>query len=82
MTLRERARGIFELGRAHVVGGRVDEVAREQDAFGNAGEVGAVDAGQFEPQLFVVLAIAREAIGPEREGERRKPASCGALAKR
>ena len=32
----ERARGIFELGRAHVVRRRVDQVAREADALDDA----------------------------------------------
>ena len=42
--LAERAGGGFELGRAHVVGRRVDQVARKRDALGDAGEIAAVDA--------------------------------------
>ena len=50
MPRRQRAGGALELGRAHVVGRRVDQVAGEPDRLGDAGEVGAVDAGrQFEP---------------------------------
>ncbi len=70
----ERARGLLELARAHVVGRRVDEIARQADPLDDAGEVVAVDvAGQLELQLLLILlAIAREAIAAEREGERRQ----------
>ena len=44
MLLGERAGGVFQLGRAHVVGRRVDEIARQRHAFDDAGEVVAVDA--------------------------------------
>ena len=45
------------------------------DALGDAGEVVAVDAvGQHQPDVLVLgLAVAREAIGAEREGERGEP---------
>jgi hypothetical protein len=74
VALRESAGGCFEFGRAHVVRRRVDEIAGEADALEDAGEVLAVDvAGQFEPELLVVLlAVACESVGAERKGERRK----------
>ena len=74
VAMRERARGLFELRRTHVVRRRVDEIARQADAFDDAGEVVAIDvAGQFQLQLFRVLfAVAGEAVGAEREGERRE----------
>ncbi len=74
---RERARGVFELGRAHVVGRRVDEVAGKADALRDAGQVVAIDvARQLEPDVLgVLLAVAREAVGAEREGERRELAN-------
>ena len=73
VLLGERAGRRFELGRAHVVGRRVDEVAGERDAFDDAREFVAVDAvGQREPRppCRLGLAVAGEAIGAEREGER------------
>ena len=72
----KRTRGGFELGRAHVVGRRVDEIARERHAFGDAREVVAIDAvGQHEPHVLVLrLAVAREAVRAEREGQRRRAA--------
>ena len=68
-------RGGFELGRAHVVGRRVDEVARQRHALGDARKLVAIDAvGQHQLHRLVLrLAVAREAIGAEREGQRRKP---------
>ena len=36
MLLGELARGVFELRRAHVVRRRVDEIARQRDAFDDA----------------------------------------------
>jgi len=72
---RERARRRFELGRPQVVRRRVDEIARQRDAVDDAGEIFAVDvAGELELHLFrVLLAIAGEAVGAEREGERGEP---------
>ena len=75
VLLGERAGGGFELGRAHVVGRRVDEVARQRHALGDARELLAIDAvRQHQPHRLVLrLAVAREAICAEREGQRRKP---------
>src|SRR5262249_40126098 len=63
------ARGLLQLARAHVVRRRVDEIAREGDAFDDAGEVVAVDiAGQFEVEvLLLLLAITGETIAAERK---------------
>ena len=61
VLLGERARGRFELGRAHVVGRRVDQVARQRHAFGDAGQIVAVDAigqHQLAPALSLRLAVA------------------------
>jgi hypothetical protein len=74
MAARQRARGVFELGRPHVVCRRVDEIARERNALHDPGEILAVDvAGQLELDvLLVLLAVAIEAVATEREGKRRK----------
>ncbi len=78
MPGRHRARGCLELGRPHVVGRRVDQVAGEPDRLRDAGQVGAVEAGdELKPHLLGLglalgLAIAREAIGSERKSERRQ----------
>ena len=74
---RERARGLLELRRAHVVGRRVDEIAGEAHALDDAAEIVAVDvAGEFELDVLRLrLAVAREAVAAEREGERRQAAN-------
>ena len=66
------AGGMFEIGRTHVIGRRVDEVARERDALDDAGEVVAIDAHrQFELDGFVFgFPIAREAVAAERKRQR------------
>ena len=71
----ERAGGLLQLGRPEIVGRRVDEVAGEPHPLDHAGEVVAVEiARNLEPDLLLLrLAVAAEAIGPEREGERRQP---------
>ena len=71
----ERARRTLELGRSHVVCRRIDEVARQRDRFDDALEILAIDAlRQIEFDLARFgFAIAREAIGPERESKRRQP---------
>ena len=52
MLLGERARGVFQFGRAHVVRRRVDEIARQRHALDDAGEVLAVDAvGHHQPHV-------------------------------
>ena len=76
---RQRPRRLLQLRRAEVVRRRVDEVAREGDALGDAREVGAVEAVRdFEPDLLgLSLAVARKAIASERDGERREPRIMG-----
>ncbi len=55
-TLGEPASGIFKLGRAHVIGRSVDEVARKKDALDNASKLLSIDvARQLQPKLLVVL---------------------------
>ena len=75
MPVREHARGVLEFLRSHVVGRRVDEIAREKDSLDDAGKVVAVDpGGQFELDLFfLLLAVARETVAAECEGERGEP---------
>ena len=70
----DRAYRILELLRAHVVGWRVDEIPCQAHAINDTAEILPVDVtGEFElvvPGLR--LAIARETVAAEREGERRK----------
>jgi hypothetical protein len=71
----EVTRRLLQLGRPEIVRRRIDEVARERHARGDARELGAVDA-VGNRQLCPVrlgLAVAGELVGAEREGERRKP---------
>ena len=65
----------LKVRRAHVIGRRVDQIARQRHAFDDAAQIVAVGAfGQHESHRLVLrLAIAREAIGAEREGQRGKP---------
>ena len=69
---RERLRGQRQLFRAHVVRRRIDEVARQGSRFRHPRDVGDVDAvGRHQPHLGLIrLAIAAEAITPERKRER------------
>ena len=66
---------LFKFRRAHIVGRRVDKIARQRHGFDDAIEIFAVDTlRQIELGLVAFgLAVAREAIGTEREGECRKP---------
>ena len=73
VAARERACGLGELGRAHVRGGRVDEIAGEEDGVGTAldrGTVGTLGPDEGRERLGL-LAVAREAIGAERPAESR-----------
>ena len=71
----ELARRLFELRRPHVIGRRVDEIARQCHAFDDMLKLLAGDAlRQIElDRSRLGLAIARETIGAEREGERGEP---------
>ena len=75
MLAGELARGLLQLGRAHVVGRYVDEIATKRHSFGDAGEILAVNAlGQHQPHIArVALAVTGELIGAERKGKRREP---------
>ena len=54
----------------HGVGGRIDEVAGEIDAVGDADDAGAVGAGRdHQARAAVPLAVAGVAVGAEGEGE-------------
>ena len=71
----QRARGCFQFRRPHVVGRRVDEIARQCDRLDDALEVFAVNALrriELGPQRLG-LAVAGEAIRPERKGKRGQP---------
>ena len=74
MPRREVARGLLQLGGPEIVRRRVDQIARERHAVGDAREVGAVDAlGNFELRAARIgLAVARELVAAEREGQRGK----------
>ena len=71
----ERAYCILELGRSHIVCRRINEVARQRDRFDDTLKVLAIDTlRQIEFDLTRFrLAIAREAVGPERESKRGQP---------
>ena len=75
VLLGERPRRGFQLIRPHVVRRRIDQVARQGDAFGNAAEVVAIDSVRHgQPHIArLALAIAGELIGAGREGQRREP---------
>ena len=65
------SRRLLQFGRPHVVRGRVDEIARERNTLGDARYVRAVDAlRNLEPRAIRFrLAVAREFVGAECEGE-------------
>ncbi len=71
---RDRARGIGELGRAEIRGGRVDQIARQPDRLGD--DIGAPDPGALvegETRLglpMICLPVAIEPIAGERPAER------------
>src|SRR5437764_7782238 len=75
MTRGELARGLFELRWTHIIGRRVDEVARQGHAFDDVLQLLAGEAlRQIElDRPGLRLAIARETIGAERERERGEP---------
>ena len=75
----------FKVRRAHVVGRRVDEVARERHAFDDRladRRRRCLPAARAAPPFAFRLAIAREAIGTERKANAARRASCGTLANR
>ncbi len=49
VLLGQCAGGVFQFGRSHIVGRRVDEIARQRHAFDDAGEIVAVDAVRHRP---------------------------------
>ena len=65
--------------RSHVVGRRVDEVARQRRCFRHPGDVGGIDAvGRHQPDVGRIrLAVTAEAVAAERKGKRR-PDGCHA----
>ena len=67
--------GRFQFLRPHVVGWRVDEIARQARGICQPIELGGCDAvGRHEADLRTLrLAIAAEAIAAERESERGQP---------
>ena len=67
---------VFELGRPHVVGRRVDEVARERRRPRRCGvrsSPSTLPGSSSRMSFSLLLAVAREAVAAEREGERREP---------
>ena len=75
VTLGEQARRLMQFRRAHVVRRRVDQVARQRHALGDARKVGGIDAVRQHQrrELILALAIAVEAIASERESEAGEP---------
>ena len=75
MPIGDRARGLFELLRPHIVCRRIDEIAREKHAVHDAANLIAIQVGgKFELGCFLLLlAITGEPIRAERVGERGKP---------
>ena len=72
---RQRTSRRLKMRRPHVVGRRVDQVARERDGLDNARQIFAVDVGG-KCQLHVLrlrICDSAKTIGAEREGERREP---------
>ncbi len=72
---RELAHRVFEFRRAEVVGGGVDQIARQGHAFDDAIEIAAIDVlRQIETDVARLrLAVAAEAVEAEREGKCREP---------
>ena len=83
VTLGEQARGLLQFRRAHVIRRRVDQVARQGDALGDARKVGGIDAVRHDErrELVLALAVAVEAIAPSAKASAASRVSCGALAK-
>ena len=81
---RDLTRGLFELRRAHIVGRRIDEIARQGHGLDHMLQFLAIDAlRQIElDRVRLGLAVAGEAIGAERDASAASRASCGSLAKR
>src|SRR5215831_14364340 len=73
--LRKFACGGFEVGRPHIIRGRIDEIACQRNAPGDARNILAIDMlGNFERNLGAHrLAVARKAIRIQREAERGEP---------
>jgi hypothetical protein len=72
---RERLRRVRKLAGPEIVGRRVDEIACERHALGDARELRAVD-GLGKLQLGAArlrFAVARELVRSEREGQTREP---------
>ena len=68
---RQIAGGFGKLRRPEVVGGGVDEIARQEDAVGDAADFSRIDVDREHEaaRRRRILAIAGEAIGAERPGE-------------
>jgi len=75
MLLRQFTRSRLQLGRPHVIGWRVGEIAAKRDAIDDAAEVFAIHAIRYhQVQLARLrLAVACELIPSERECEGRQP---------
>jgi hypothetical protein len=71
MLFGKRTGGVFKLRGPHIVGRRVDQIAGQCHGLGDAREIVAIDTvGQYQPhRLVLALAVAREAVGAERESQ-------------
>ncbi len=77
VLLGERAGGGLQLGRAHVVGRRVDQIAGERHALRRCAKGRRHRRHRAAPAAppcpYLRLAVAREAVGAERERQRPEP---------
>ena len=73
--LARSSRGLRQFLRSHVVGRRVDEIARQRCGLRHPRDIGDVDAvGRHQPDVGrILLAVAAEAIAAERKGQRGEP---------
>ena len=77
----EIARRLLQFGWAHIVGRRIDEIAPEENAFGDITHARAVHGfGQNKARVtFLAGLVAVERIGAERPGQRRAFARDGRI---
>ena len=77
ITRRQLLGGLLQLLRAHVIGGGVDQIARQRGRGDNAIDLGLVEPDRrHQPhrgRLVLALAIAAKFVAAERERQRRQP---------
>jgi hypothetical protein len=67
---RQGPHGHFQLVRSHVTGRRIDEIARQEDAVGDAADTARIGAGRHRKAqcLAWLLAVSGEDIAAENQG--------------